>query len=94
MVERGGIRVPEILTADGTAPLVGSGENSRATFGDLAKEFAAAYPDLVRADRKGGGGSGSGNDDDSGNTITRSDYDAMSHADRSAAMASGKTLVD
>ena len=58
MVERNGSRLAEIMTPDGS-PMVGTGDGSRATFDDLAKEFATAYPDLVKSDRESGGRDGS-----------------------------------
>ena len=95
MVDRDGTRVPEIMTADGTAPLVGSGEGSRATFDDLAKELVEKYPDLVKSDRKGGGGTppGAGGTGD-GKTMVRSDWDKLNPVQQGKVLADGFKLVD
>ena len=95
MVERDGKRVAEIMTADGSAPMVGSGDGGRATFDDLAKEFATAYPDLIRSDRKGGAGTapgagGSGFE----KQMLRSDWDKLAPAEQQKTITDGVQLVD
>ncbi len=44
------------IMADNGNPLAGSGDDGYATYADLAKEFAAAMPDLLVDKGKGGGG--------------------------------------
>lgn len=50
--ESGKIRI----MADNGNPLAGSGSDGYATYGDFAKEFAAATPELLTDKGKGGGG--------------------------------------
>lgn len=51
---------PKIMTADGSAPMVGNAPNGGATMGDLAKELAGTIPHLVKDAGKGGGGKPAG----------------------------------
>jgi hypothetical protein len=93
--DRDGQRSIDIMTEDGKAPLVGSGENSRATFDDLAKEFSIKYPDLVHSDRKGGGGTppgggGSGTE----KQMSRSDWNNLAPDQQSKVISDGVQLVD
>lgn len=95
ITERDGKRAVDIMTADGSAPMVGTGDGSRATFDDLAKELAVSYPDLVNSGRKGGagtapGGGGSGSE----KQMLRSDWNALDPAAQSQAMTDGVQLVD
>ena len=95
MVERNGSRLAEIMTADGS-PMVGTGDGSRATFDDLAKEFATSYPDLVKSDRKAGAGTvpgagGAGNE----KTMLRADWDKIADpVAQQKIVADGVKLVD
>lgn len=77
-------------------PLAGSGADGFATIGDLSKELAAAMPELLTDKGKGGGGkppaSGPGNG--GAQTVTRSQFDAMSQADRAAFSKSGGKVTD
>jgi hypothetical protein len=83
-----------ILTADGK-PLAGSGADSMATFGDLAKEFAAAKPSFLVDKGKGGGGKPPAGGSGAGQkTVTRSEFDGMSHADRADFSKNGGKVVD
>ena len=95
MVERNGARVPEIMTSDGSAPMVGSGEGNRATFDDLAKEYSEKYPDLVRTDQKGGAGTapGIGGSGDQ-NSMSRSAWDKLPVMEQSRVLSDGVSLVD
>lgn len=95
ITERDGKRVVDIMTADGSAPMVGTGDGSRATFDDLAKELAVSYPDLVNSDRKGGagtapGGGGSGSE----KQMLRSDWDKLDAMDQAKTISDGVQLVD
>ena len=95
MIERNGARLAEIMTADG-APMVGTGDGSRATFDDLAKEFATSYPDLVKSDRKAGAGTapgagGTGNE----KQMLRADWDGLNDpVAQQKIVADGVKLVD
>ena len=84
-----------IMSGDGN-PLAGSGSDGYATYGDLAKELAAAMPELLMDKGKGGGGkppaSGTGNG--GAKTVTRSQFDAMSHAERAGFSKTGGKVVD
>lgn len=90
--ENGEIR---IMKADGSAPLAGSGAGGYATFADLAKELAAAKPSfLVDAGKGGGGKSPASGGSGAAKTVTRAEFDAMSHVDRATFAKSGGKVVD
>ena len=96
MVERDGGRYPEIMTAEGTVPMVGTGENLRATFDDLAKELSKQYPDLVHSDRKGGSATlpGSGRANSEQVTMLRNEWQALPNDKQGEVIRSGVKLVD
>jgi len=84
-----------IMSEKGT-PLAGSGADGFATFGDLAKELAAAMPELLTDTGKGGGGKppASGNGNPKTKTVTRSQFDSMSHSERATFAKEGGKVVD
>ena len=86
-----------IMTADGNAPMAGSGENGSATYDDLVKEAVKKYPSLFAATGSGGGGkspgdakAGSGGD----KTISRAEWDKLSPFDQAAKVKAGIKPVD
>lgn len=83
-----------IIGAEGNI-LAGSGSDGHATYGDLAKELAAAMPELLVDTGKGGGGKppASGGKA-SAKTVTRAEFDAMSQLDRRDFSTSGGKVVD
>lgn len=85
---------PKVMTADGK-PMIGSGADHGATLADLAAEMAKTIPHLVKDAGAGGGGKppGSGGKPDAV-TVTRSQFDAMSQAERAAHSKSGGKVVD
>jgi hypothetical protein len=84
-----------IMQADNSGPLGGSGPDGFATFADLAKELAAAKPSFLVDAGKGGGGKPPASGSKGGaQTVTRSQFDAMSHADRATFSKSGGKVVD
>ena len=84
-----------IMSADGK-PLAGSGAEGYATFADLAKELAAAKPSFLVDGGKGGGGKSpaSGSGSSGSKTVTRSQFDTMSHAERADFSKQGGKVVD
>lgn len=86
---------PKVLSADGN-PMIGSGPDHGATLSDLAAELAKSMPYLVKDAAKGGGGkppnSNGGKPD--APTVTRSQWDQMSHVDRAAHSKSGGKVTD
>ena len=85
----------KIMTSDGK-PMIGSGADHGATLADLAKELAASKPYAVRDAGKGGGGKPAGSTGGKPNqlTITRAQFDALSHPARAAHAKSGGDVVD
>lgn len=85
---------PKVLTSDGK-PMIGSGADHGATLTDLAKELAGAKPYAVRDAGKGGGGKqpGTGGKPDA-KTVTRAQWDGMSHFDRAAFSKDGGKVTD
>ena len=85
---------PKVLTSDGK-PMIGSGADHGATLADLAKELAEAKPYAVRDQGKGGGGKQPGsNGGTPAKTVTRAQWDAMSHTDRAAFSKDGGKVTD
>lgn len=78
------------------SPLAGSGADGFAVMGDLAKELAAAMPEFLVDAGKGGGGKppASGSGGAGAKTVTRSQFDAMSHRDRAGFAKQGGKVVD
>lgn len=89
----GGMRV---MSADGTTPMIGKGANGGATLADLAAQLAKTVPQLVKDAGQGGGGKppGSNGGKPEGKTVTRAQWDTMTHADRAAHSKSGGKVVD
>lgn len=83
---------PKVLTADGK-PMIGSGPDHGATLSDLAKELAKTIPHLVADGGKGGGGKPPSNGGTPQKTVTRAEWDSMSHGDRAAFAKSGGKVV-
>jgi hypothetical protein len=85
---------PKVLTADGK-PMIGSGADHGATLTDLAKELAQSKPYAVRDEGKGGGGKPPQNGGKpSEKTVTRAQWNDMSHSDRAAHSKDGGKVVD
>ena len=85
---------PKVLTSDGK-PMIGSGADHGATLADLAKELAEAKPYAVRDQGKGGGGKQPGsNGGTPQKTVTRSQWDSMSHTERAAFSKDGGKVTD
>lgn len=83
------------IMADNGNPLAGSGGDGYATYGDLAKELAAAMPDLLVNKGMGGGGKPpASKGGDTSKTVTRTDFDAMSHVERATFVKSGGKVTD
>lgn len=84
-----------IMSVEGK-PLAGSGKEGYATYADLAKELAAAKPSFLVDGGKGGGGKppASGSGSSGAKTITRSQFDAMGHAERADFSKQGGKVVD
>ena len=93
--ETGNLR---IMSADGSKPLAGSGSDGYATIGDLAKELAASDTGLLFA--KDGGLSGGGKPPASQNgkptnkTVSRTQFNIMSHRERATFAKDGGKVVD
>ena len=84
---------PKVLTVDGS-PQVGSGKDHGATLSDLAKELAASRPYALVDAGKGGGGKQPGNGGTPSKTVTRSQWDSMSHRERADFSKSGGKVTD
>ena len=86
---------PKVLTSDGK-PMIGSGADHGATLADLAKELAAAKPYAVRDAGKSGGGKppGSNGGTPDRKTVTRAQFDGMSHTERAEFSKSGGKVTD
>ena len=86
----------KVMAADGSTPMIGGGANGGATLADLAKQLAAGIPHLVADGGKGGGGKppGQGGGTPGQKTVTRAQWDAMSHQDRAAHSKQGGKVVD
>ena len=86
---------PKVLSADGK-PMIGSGPDHGATLSDLAAELAKSMPYLVKDAAKGGGGKppNSNGGKPEQKTVTRAEWDQMSHIDRAAHSKSGGKVID
>lgn len=86
---------PKVMTSDGK-PMIGSGADHGATLADLAKELAGAKPYAVRDAGKGGGGKqpGSNGGTPDQKTVTRAQFDGMSHVERSEFSKSGGKVTN
>jgi len=86
---------PKVMTSDGK-PMIGSGADHGATLADLAKELAGSMPYLVKDAGAGGSGKQPGSNGGTPNkqTVTRTDWNTMSHPDRAAFSKSGGKVVD
>jgi len=84
----------EILAADGKSPLAGSGTAGAATYDDLIKDVVKNFPSLFEGTGSGGGGSSPrGNRGAGSKTLTLTEFNALSHPERSARMRDGYTVV-
>ena len=86
---------PRVMAADGKTPMVGGAANGGATLADLAVELAKGIPHLVRDAGHGGGGKQPGSGGTPGQaTITRTQFDGMSQAERVNFSKSGGKVVN
>ncbi|MFP1634095.1 hypothetical protein ACLB6G_20385 [Zhengella sp. ZM62] len=90
-----GKRVIRVLDADGSPMLGTSGAD--ATLADLAAKAAEEYPSLFKSKVKAGsgtqpGGNGAGRTE--ARTVTRSQFDGMSHSERANFAREGGKVVD
>lgn len=84
----------KVLTADGSAPMIGGAANGGATLADLAKQLAASIPHLVADNGTGGGGKPAGtNGGKPGQTMAQADFNARPAKERASLMASGIKLT-
>lgn len=85
----------KVLSDDGKTPMIGSGPNGGATLADLAGKLAETIPHLVKDGGKGGGGKPPNEGGKPATkTVTRSQFDAMSHVERAAHSKDGGKVVD
>jgi len=86
---------PKVLSPEGK-PMIGSGADHGATLADLAKELAGSMPYLVKDGGTGGSGKqpGSNGRTPTRKTVTRAQFDAMSHSERAAHSKSGGKVTD
>jgi hypothetical protein len=86
----------KVVKPDGSIWVEANRPNQDATLADLAKELAASKPYAVRDAGKGGGGKPPGSDGGKPEqvTITRTQFDAMSHIERANHSKSGGTVKD
>ena len=81
MVE--GKRIVQIFKADGLTPMSGTGNDGTATFDDLVKEFAKAYPSLFQTNRAAADTSQYVQRPNTGTkTISRKDFGALDPVER------------
>lgn len=87
--------LPKVMTTDGK-PMIGSGADHGATLSDLAQELAKAKPYAVRDGGKGGSGKQPGSNGGKPNqsTVTRAEFDSMSHLARADFSKNGGKVVD
>lgn len=83
-----------IMQADGKTPMIGGGANGTATFDDLVKDAIKNFPSLFEGSGAGGGGKPPKDAGGSGKTITRTEFEALSHTDKRAKLAAGVKVVD
>lgn len=84
----------QIRTSDGK-PMVGSGENHAATISDLVTDIVGNMPFAVKDGGKGGGGKPPENGGKPNHqTVTRADFDGMSHPQRAEFFKSGGKVAD
>lgn len=84
----------KVMTADGK-PMIGNGADHGATLNDLAIELAASMPYLVKDNGSGGGGKPPQNGGTPPNkSVTRAQWDTMSHSARSTHTKSGGKVSD
>ena len=84
----------QIRTSDGK-PMVGTGENHTATISDLVTDIVGNMPFAVKDSGKGGGGKPPENGGKPNHqTVTRADWDSMSHVQRAEFSKSGGKVVD
>jgi hypothetical protein len=78
-----GKRIMQILQADGLTPMVGSGKDGLATFDDLVKEAAKAYPSLFQTNGAPADTSPNGQRPNTdGKSMNRKDFDALDPVER------------
>lgn len=84
-----------ILADDGKTPMVGSAPNGGATLADLASSLAKTIPHLVKDEGKGGGGKQPGSQGGTpAKTVTRAEWDQMSHPERATFSKDGGKVTD
>lgn len=89
---------PRIMSADGSKPLAGSGADGYATIGDLAKELAASGTGklFVRDSGVSGGGKppASQGGNAGNNTMTRDQFNKLSHQERARFINNGGKFIN
>jgi len=89
---------PRIMSADGSKPLAGSGADGCATIGDLAKELAASGTGklFVRDSGVSGGGKppASQGGNAGNNTMTRDQFNKLSHQERARFINNGGKFIN
>ncbi len=87
---------PKIMAEDGTSPMIGKGADGGATMADFAETLAKSQPRLVNSEFKGGSGKPTDSKDDGGKpgkTVTRQEFNNLSHSARGAFSTEGGKVV-
>lgn len=89
---------PRIMSVDGSKPLAGSGADGYATIGDLAKELAASGTGQLFVKDSGVSGGGKPPASQGSNagtkTMTRNEFNKLSHAERARFIQHGGKFVN
>src|SRR5690606_9273044 len=88
-----GKRKIQIMQADGSTPMAGSGADGAATFDDLVKEAVKTWPSLFEGSGAGGSGAPNKGGKPGDKTITRAEFDKLGPIERAAIVKTHK-LVD
>lgn len=77
-----GKRKIQIMQADGSTPMAGSGADGAATFDDLVKEAVKNWPSLFEGSGSGGGGTPPKGGKPGQKTYSQADFDALAPKER------------